>query len=340
MVKEYLEKTRDGFINRRQVILNDVQALENRFKKNIQMIEILEDTNDPTFESFTPREVNSYNRTKIRELEAEQKELEQLISERHTVISEMDERIYEINSVIKVAREDTSNVSEGQIFDDDPEFSIVLLETIEAERQRIARDLHDSTVQNLTSLVHKSELCMKLMEVDQIRCKLELSSMGKILREIINDTRKLIYDLRPMSFDDIGFDVTLERSLDKFKQANNVHIGYTVVGDSYELKSIVALTLLRVVQESCSNSVKHGHASSISVTVQYNPKELVLIIQDNGDGFDVKSIPKTTRKDNSGFGLSMMRERVFLLSGKLTIESNEGKGCLTKVSIPIKKEDN
>ena len=66
MVKEYLEKTRDGFINRRQVILNDVQALENRFKENIQMIQILEDTNDPTFESFTPREVNSYNRTKIR----------------------------------------------------------------------------------------------------------------------------------------------------------------------------------------------------------------------------------------------------------------------------------
>ena len=138
------------------------------------------------------------------------------------------------------------------------DYSAKLLETQEMDRNRISRDLHDSTVQNLTSLVHKSELCMKLMEVDQIRCKLELSSMGKILREIINDTRKLIYDLRPMSFDDIGFDVTLERSLDKFKQANNVHIAGNSTANLIDAQRCqISETALITDREPCPLGVVH-----------------------------------------------------------------------------------
>jgi two-component system sensor histidine kinase DegS len=83
----------------------------------------------------------------------------------------------------------------------------VILQTVESERQRIARDLHDSTVQSLTSLTHKTELCLKLMDVDPIRCRLELTSQGKILKDIINELRNMIYNLRPMSFDDIGFNI-------------------------------------------------------------------------------------------------------------------------------------
>ena len=89
------------------------------------------------------------------------------------------------------------------------------LETQENERQRISRELHDSTVQNLTAMVHMTELCSKLVDMDPIRCKLELNKMIKNLGEIIDDTRKMIYNLRPMSFDDIGLDITIERTLDK-----------------------------------------------------------------------------------------------------------------------------
>ena len=213
------------------------------------------------------------------------------------------------------------------------------METVERERQRIARDLHDSTVQNLTSLVHKSELCIKLMDADPIRCKLELSSMNKILRDVINNDRKIIYDLRPMSFDDIGFDITVERLLDKIKQSNGIRCNYKIVGESFVLKSVISLTLLRIIQESCSNSVKHGHATSIDVILEYTEDKIILTIQDNGEGFDTSLVPETIRKDNSGFGISMMKERVFLLSGKIDIKSKKGNGCITQVEIPVKKED-
>lgn len=103
--------------------------------------------------------------------------------------------------------------------------------------------------------------------------------------------------------------------------------------------SLVSLTLLRVIQEACSNSIKHGHAKEINVSLKYEPKLLTLTIKDDGDGFDTSAIPEFTRDDNSGFGLSMMKERIYLLSGKISISSRPGEGCIVKVIIPVNKED-
>ena len=97
-----------------------------------------------------------------------------------------------------------------------------LIKFQEQESERIARDLHDSTVQNLTSMIHKIELCSKLIDMDPIRCKLELTMMSRTLRDIINDTRQMIYNLRPMSFDDIGLEITIERASDKIGETVNV----------------------------------------------------------------------------------------------------------------------
>ena len=339
MIVEYLEKTKEDFVNQKDSLLSELNEYENRYKENIKMIQLLEEKMDTSYESFTPREVNSYNKDKIKELSEEQKKIDVIIQEKRKDISDIEAKIDEISSVIKVASEGNSLTSNNEEVKDIADVNIMLLETVERERQRIARDLHDSTVQNLTSLVHKSELCIKLMDADPIRCKLELSSMNKILRDVINNDRKIIYDLRPMSFDDIGFDITVERLLDKIKQSNGIRCNYKIVGESFVLKSVISLTLLRIIQESCSNSVKHGHATSIDVILEYTEDKIILTIQDNGEGFDTSLVPETIRKDNSGFGISMMKERVFLLSGKIDIKSNKGNGCITQVEIPVKKED-
>ena len=339
MIVEYLEKTKEDFVNQKDSLLSELNEYENRYKENIKMIQVLEEKMDTSYESFTPREVNSYNKDKIKELSEEQKKIDVVIQEKRKDISDIEAKIDEISSVIKVASEGNSLTSNNEEVKDIADVNIMLLETVERERQRIARDLHDSTVQNLTSLVHKSELCIKLMDADPIRCKLELSSMNKILRDVINNDRKIIYDLRPMSFDDIGFDITVERLLDKIKQSNGIRCNYKIVGESFVLNSVISLTLLRIIQESCSNSVKHGHATSIDVILEYTEDKIILTIQDNGEGFDTSLVPETIRKDNSGFGISMMKERVFLLSGKIDIKSKKGNGCITQVEIPVKKED-
>lgn len=342
MVKEYLEKVRDEYINRKTELTYLSKQCQTRYKENMEMIRILEEQTDPNIESFSPRGVTGYSLEKIKVLQEEQKILTEELASIREQIFEVEVEIMEVESVIKVSRE--KNLDDASIDSPRTEISsssgkFMILQTQEAERQRIARDLHDTTVQSLTSLVHKSELCMKLIDMDPIRCKLELISMSKILREVIDDARKMIYDLRPMSMDDIGFDVTLERALDKLKSSTNVNFIFNVEGDPYEIDPVIGLTLLRVVQEAYSNAVKHGHASLVKIDFNYLPDKIYLVISDDGSGFDPSSVPENVRSNNSGFGLSMMKDRIYLLSGDLTFESEKGKGCTIKVEVPIFKEE-
>lgn len=300
---------------------------------------MLEEESDPNYESFTPRKVNSYNQNKIVELKGEQKILTEQLNEVRKELYDLNVDIYEIDSVIKVESEKIANENTIKDNDANPKYKITILQTQESERQRIARDLHDTTVQSLTSLVHKSELCKKLVDIDPLRCKLELSSMSKILRDVIEDTRKMIYNLRPMSFDDIGFDITVERFLDKMRAYSNVKYDFKVDGEPFDINPVVGITLLRVIEEACSNSISHGNASHICVTLKYVQDQLELIIEDDGCGFDMETIPETTRNDNSGFGLSMMKERIYLMSGELKIISSVGNGCKIIVRVFDCKEN-
>lgn len=120
----------------------------------------------------------------------------------------------ECQSIIQCEREKETIAQQYQE-EDNAEYKIQLLEAQEMERQRIARDLHDSTVQDLTSMLHKIELSMRVMDMDSQRCKMELSNVLDNIRNVISNTRKMIYNLRPMSVDDIGIDVTLKHAIAK-----------------------------------------------------------------------------------------------------------------------------
>ena len=170
-------------------------------------------------------------------------------------------------------------------------------------------------------MVHMAELCSKLVDMDPIRCKLELSKMIKNLREIIDDTRKMIYNLRPMSFDDIGLDITIERTLDKLEATGTKKIHFVVEGTPYQLKPIIGITLLRIIQEACSNAICHANPTLIHVLLRYEQEAITVIVEDDGTGFDVHILDERPRDDNSGFGMSMMKERVYLLSGSIQIDS-------------------
>ena len=338
MVVEYLEQTKKHFVDKRESLLDEISSLEIKSKENIRMIQMLEDTNDDNFESFSPREVSSYTKSKMVELSEEQKQIQQLLQNYRSEVLELNLKIDEVTSVIKVAQNENEICNEE--ISKSKKSNLNVLESVEKERQRIARDLHDSTVQNLTSLVHKSELCMKLIDLDPIRCKLELSSMGKILREVIEDMRKMIYDLRPMSFDDIGFGVTIERALDKCQAAYNIRYSFKIEGEEYQLPNMVSISLLRIIQESCSNAINHGNAKMIDIKLIYHEDSIELMVENDGDGVDVSTIDDLSRDDYSGFGLSMMKERIYLLSGDLSIQSKAGeKGCLLTVNLPIERED-
>lgn len=316
----------------------ELSDLQIHLRENIEFIKLLEESNDPNYEALTPREVNPKNKSKILELKEEQKEIQKAIDKQKIYKSECEQRLEELMTVLSEAKKEMIGDNHENMMMDES-YRITLLETQENERQRISRELHDYTVQNLTSLVHKAELCSKLVEMDPVRCKLELSMMSKTLRDIINDTRQMIYNLRPMSFDDIGLDVTIERALEKIESSESKKINFEVEGETYQIKPVIGLTLLRIIQEGCNNAIKHASASYVQVVLIYQPDMITVKIEDDGKGFDTSHISTDSREDNSGFGLSMMRERVYLLSGNIEIDSKIGSGTKITVNVPIKNKE-
>lgn len=214
-----------------------------------------------------------------------------------------------------------------------------ILEAQEKDRQRIAGELHDSTVQNLTSLVHKTELCIRLMDIDAIRAKLELITMSNTVKTIINDMRNIIFNLKPMTLSDLGLNLTIEHFINQLEKENDIKVRFTHNDDIKNLKPVINTTIFRIIKESCCNVIKHAKATLIDINIVYNDNNIEVTVKDNGIGFDIKKINYENNKSN--FGLSIMKERIALLSGSLQIQSEKGKGTIIKVKVPvsINKED-
>ena len=346
MVCTYLEKLHSQYLEEKINIDKTIANLQVKLKENIEFIKMLEENTDVSYESFSPRDIHSKDKAQVQELKEKQKEIIEQIDEAKKRQTEIVQKIDELSSIIKVAKssivktDEIDSKEDNKVELDNNVYRLTLLETQENERQRISRELHDSTVQNLTSMVHKTELCSKLIDMDPIRCKLELTMMSRTLRDIINDTRQMIYNLRPMSFDDIGLEITIERAIDKIKNDKSCNIGFTVEGDSYPIKPVVGITLLRIIQEACNNAIKYAESNIILVKMKYEEDAVIVSIEDDGKGFDIENLDVASRNDNSGFGLSMMKERVYLLSGEIEIISKVNVGTKIQVKVPINnKED-
>ena len=340
MVCAYLEKLKQEYLEEKSNIDKAIVNLQKELEANIDLIKRLEESSDGSYEAFSPRDFQSKSKVKLKALEEKKTDMIQKIEEAEIKQIDLEQKIEELKDVMEAASLEAVKIKEIKQKNEKANSGkgiskLTILEIQENERQRISRELHDSTVQNLTGMVHKTELCSKLMEMDPIRCKLELSMMSRTLRDIINDTRQMIYNLRPMSFDDIGLDITIERAIDKIKTDKGCNIVFTVEGNSYSIHPVVGITLLRIIQEACNNAIKYADANIISVKMIYEQDEVIIIISDDGKGFDLEGLDTSSRSDNSGFGLSMMKERVYLLSGEIDISSEINVGTKIQVKVPI-----
>jgi two-component system, NarL family, sensor histidine kinase DegS len=263
-------------------------------------------------------------RNQIDILNAEQEKLVNKISGLKIAADGLESLINEKDTVVETDNRHKLN---------DKGFSI--LEAQDIERQRIARDLHDTTVQNLTSLVHKSELCAKLIDIDTIRAKLELNMMSNTLKAIINDMRGIIYNLKPMTLDDLGLTITVQRYANKLMDFNNLQVKVQANEERKDILPVIKLTLFRIIQEACNNVIKHANATMINIEINYEEHWIKVLIKDNGSGFNLDKTDSSKNEHLSSFGLSIMRERTLLLSGNLDIQSEKGKGTSISVIVPL-----
>ena len=210
-----------------------------------------------------------------------------------------------------------------------------IIKAQEEERQRVAREIHDGPAQSMSNIVLKAEICERLVDTEPIKAKGELNILKSVVRDTLQDVRKIIYDLRPMSLDDLGLLPTLQRYIMTYQEESKIFVSFKTRGTFNEITPVISLTVFRLVQEAINNIKKHAQASKVIINLEFLEKELKLYIADNGKGFDINSKKVNSEDVNSGFGLISMRERVELLNGKIEIDSILGKGTKLNIIVPL-----
>ncbi len=189
----------------------------------------------------------------------------------------------------------------------------------EAERKRIARELHDSTSQSLTSLLvglHNFENTITPQQASPI------ANLKKTVNQILDDVHELARLLRPSVLDDLGLINALERYIEDFNLHHRIKVDFVALGLTERPKDELETTIYRIVQEGLTNISRHAQASTASVLLEDKKDSVHIIVEDNGRGFD----PDTIRLQENSLGLQGIRERARLFNGTLTIESKIGQG--------------
>ncbi|MFN2450963.1 MAG: sensor histidine kinase [Candidatus Dormibacteria bacterium] len=200
-----------------------------------------------------------------------------------------------------------------------------VFQVIEEERMRIARDMHDGPAQSMANLVLQAEILERLMAKDPMLVSQELVDFKSGVRSVLDDTRRLIFDLRPMTLDDLGLVPTLRKFLKDFGDKTGITTHLRVTGEEGRLPGTFEPTLFRIIQEATNNVRKHAGAATVEVIVSFSPRAVVVVVRDDGTGFDVAATE--ARLDATrNLGMISMRERADLEKGSLQIRSQVGKG--------------
>lgn len=205
----------------------------------------------------------------------------------------------------------------------------------EDERKRVARELHDSTAQNLIALLHRLEnlLHSGRMPVEEAG---QLQTIYEQIRQMLQEIRRFSRDLRPSILDDLGLLQALEWVIDQVKNEYNITTSLKVLENSQRrLSNETELLLFRIVQEALRNVGKHAHATRADVTVKLGQSYITVTVSDDGSGFQIpENIEELSKRGK--LGILGMQERVQLLGGSLDIESQPGKGTTITVSAPVR----
>ncbi|MBI3914253.1 MAG: PAS domain-containing sensor histidine kinase [Chloroflexi bacterium] len=206
-------------------------------------------------------------------------------------------------------------------------------EAIEAERIRIAHEIHDGVAQSLAGLRFKSALWSHQADSAPPPMRAALDEMRDVLNTAIADIRRAIFALRPMDLEVLGFFPALTQLVTDFGDQNQLAARLDVSGQHDILPAVYELPLSRIIQEGLNNIGHHAHASSARVCLNVDAARGVAVsVRDNGRGFDPSQFGSA---DHAGhFGLRQMRERILDLGGTLDIRSAIGQGTELLITLP------
>ncbi len=208
----------------------------------------------------------------------------------------------------------------------------------EAERVRIARGLHDDTAQSISMLIIHLERLENLISGDTPELSKHVAQAHKLATHLLEDLRKIIWNLRPSILDDLGLIPAIRWFARTNLEEAGVKVEFGKGNEVMRLPSHLETMLFRVVQEAVSNVLRHANAKTVSICLWSEEGQICLEVKDDGRGFDVERASGAAVSKKQ-LGLLGIKERVSLVGGRVEVESIPGVGTCVRVYVPLSSEE-
>lgn len=328
-------------------VINEVDALEVQDKTmRKKLVEV-----SKKFGSFNEDEIRSVYekasdiRIKFIMKENEEKQLRErrdaleiILKKSIKNIDNSEKIINQISIAMAYLEGDILSVLEGADKNSEMFIGIKILEAQENERKRISRDIHDGPAQHIANIIMKADICNKIIQKDLEEGLKELSDLKESVKVALKEVRSIIFDLRPMTLDDLGLNKTIEQSVKSISEELNIDVKLKLKPMDTQVESIIQVAVFRIIQEIFNNIKKHSKAKNVEVKLDFGTKYLRLLISDDGIGFDVEETLKRVKSKGNSYGLIGILDRVNQLQGQIHIESLSGAGSVYNVVLPVNRE--
>jgi two-component system sensor histidine kinase DegS len=249
---------------------------------------------------------------------------------------EMKERYQQANKISQTLGqrpqydEEHTGARVGGVHQEAQELVSKIIQAQEDERLRVSRQLHDGPAQAMSNLVLRAEICERWMDQDMTRAKSEITGLKSMVNDTLQETRRFIFELRPMILDDLGLFPTLRRYIKDYVDKYRIEVNLQPTGER-RLPTHVETAIFRIIQEALSNVATHANATVVQLMLEILPDRVHLVIEDNGVGFDVNKL--ASDKQQSALGIASMGQRIEMLNGSLNIDSTLGR--VTRIAAMI-----
>lgn len=210
---------------------------------------------------------------------------------------------------------------------------VQIIKAQEDERLRVSREIHDGPAQEMANLIYQASICERLVDTRPDEAKASLQELRRQIRTCLANVRQIIFDMRPMSLDDLGLLPALQQLVRKLEERQILKTEFQSSGKERPLDKHVEVTLFRIIQEALNNIHRHAGVSEGRLRLLFGPDSLSVLVSDEGNGFDLEEY-EAMRKNvdgNGHFGMLGMEERAKLIGATFTVISAPGEG--TKVHI-------
>jgi two-component system sensor histidine kinase DegS len=234
-------------------------------------------------------------------------------------------------------RGDTTLVTDAAAPTGPTDLQMRIVEAQEAERARLAQEVHDGPAQALSNAIFQVDFIDRVFESDPPMARTELRFLRELLRRELGDVRTFIGQLRPPVLVELGLDGSIMDTVAMQAALSGLQITTSLDAPTGELAEASQTVVLRVVQEALQNVRKHAGATSVVVATALADGIWVLEVRDNGRGFDTGAVAARGRRN---FGLQFMRERAELIGAQFEVHSRPEAGTVVRLAIPVSRKEN